>query len=611
VAESKHFEKSRAKFPGTPKRHILSLMKGRSSTRDDDEGRMMSRKDYVTTMRYRKGFLTKGANEETEVNEISKDLLKRYRKKADVEIDSDSVTGNKRQQRLLGSFAAKDRLDALKRKKPYDKAVERAKKFRDMTKESAEVNEVSRSTLWSYREKAGKQVRDYGDQRYGHDAKTASKVANRVKGLAKVDGAFDRLHKGEKARAKKAAIDKHGTEHGIHKSGSFVMRHYPGKNDDEYAKLKADNKGSGHVLKKYGRLGKDNPNAGKYKTGKSNAYQYIHAKDAAHFDVYKRKVHEEETLSEISKRLAGRYINAAHQSGLDAEQEFAHTKDQEARAGLSNKQYNREFGIKRAVRKLVGRSDVKIKATESVEVDEQIKGWKHAGSDLMKHRSNQSEVNEVSSNLIRRYIDKARRHREDHITKKFSGKKTTDAENKKYDKRGDSIDKAVRRRNRMESVEVKDAEVIKGAKREGKARKKFLSLSGAPTIPDAVKVDESVNSNHPLKRIFRQGRRDTAGSSYASNRDTLSASEKRSVKASRHGSGKKTAYEKGQEAGAGYLNRNNDPLAKSHQEIKEPRKPEEHGIALRPKVYGKNTRTFYRDRMANSAAKRTKKNLGE
>jgi hypothetical protein len=36
----------------------------------------------------------------------------------------------------------------------------------------------------------------------------------------------------------------------------------------------------------FGRLGEENPNAWKYRTGRSNAYQYIAKEDAAHFDVY-------------------------------------------------------------------------------------------------------------------------------------------------------------------------------------------------------------------------------------------------------------------------------------------------------------------------------------
>jgi len=281
-----------------------------------------------------------------------------------------------------------------------------------------------------------------------------------------------------------AYFTKHGKDHGFHQSDDYVMRHYPGKNDDDYAKAKAANKGSGHVLKKYGRLGKDNPNAEKYK-GKS--YQYIKAKDAAHFDVYKRKVHKEETeVNELSKKTLGNYIKANH-----FDTSVTATRVGEAKPSKSGALYKRL-------------------------------GKRSRGMAAAVDKLTREEVNEVSKNKLRRYIDSAagdladRRHRSGMMSKDFINPDVL----KNWFKGSNRL-RGIRKASEKlsghygvkvtakEAVEVKDVEVIKGAKREGRARKRFLSLSGAKdNVDDKNKVTETTRKKtvaEALANAYRSG----------------------------------------------------------------------------------------------------------
>lgn len=324
------------------------------------------------------------------------------------------------------------------------------------------VNEVNWLTLANYRNKASKQVSDFADK-FSHtkaDAKTAGK---RVKGLGMVPDAMTRSSAASSKRRKDAAIAKHGTEHGLHQSDNYVMRHYPGKNDDEYAKLKADNKGSGHVLKKYGRLGKDNPNAEKYKSKGGNAYQYISAKDAAHFDVYKRpkpKRYDESALSFIATVLREQI---------------------EAVDGLGK-------GTTTATgKKAVARVEYKKGMTESTEVNEVSK--KTLGSYLKK--ATHSAIKDADD---AGYSDAAGKNR--------AASSFRDSADKRVMGSFRAIDKLTGKAkvNATEATEVKDDQVIAGAKREGKARKKFLELSGAKdNVDDKNKKVDEANTIGQLK----------------------------------------------------------------------------------------------------------------
>ena len=104
-------------------------------------------------------------------------------------------------------------------------------------------------------------------------------------------------------------------------SAAYQFTHKPGDAESEkkLADLKAQHKGSGNRVVLKGRLGKDNPNAQKYKdAAKANkgrgygahAYQTIKKSDAAHHDVYvyKKATEEVEQIDELSKETLSSYL---------------------------------------------------------------------------------------------------------------------------------------------------------------------------------------------------------------------------------------------------------------------------------------------------------------
>jgi hypothetical protein len=105
-------------------------------------------------------------------------------------------------------------------------------------------------------------------------------------------------------------------------------------------------------------------------------------------------------------------------------------------------------------------------------------------------------------------------------------------------------------------------------------------------------LEESINTHNPLKDTFRQGRKDMfAKFNKPLGDNVLSPAERRSVKAARIGSGKKTAYDAGQDD---VLYHKDDPLEKSHQELKRAMAPND-GAAhhIHPEVVGRKTRSIY------------------
>lgn len=146
------------------------------------------------------------------------------------------------------------------------------------------------------------------------------------------------------------------------------------KINDLKAKVRADNakEGTKNKVVLQGRLGKDNPNASKYKsksTGKSfpGSHQRIKLGDASHADVYVRE--EVEQIDELNKSTLGSYIKKAStdqylkgqavqyhaNKAQTASGEFAKQskeKHNDAADKALKKASNRDTGIGRAVNRL-------------------------------------------------------------------------------------------------------------------------------------------------------------------------------------------------------------------------------------------------------------------
>lgn len=167
--------------------------------------------------------------------------------------------------------------------------------------EETDVNEISHSKAWKYIHKADDQLKDLSKKSvYGDATKQDYKtIAKRAKGLSMAKDAAARGDAANRKRKRDAAIEKHGTEHGVHQSGAWRMRHYPGKTDAELNKLKDEVKAHNKAnptnklrVRLQNRLGKNNPNADAYK-GPGHKHQYIAKGDAAHHDVYVNRRYEE------------------------------------------------------------------------------------------------------------------------------------------------------------------------------------------------------------------------------------------------------------------------------------------------------------------------------
>ncbi len=129
------------------------------------------------------------------------------------------------------------------------------------------------------------------------------------------------------------------------------------KINDLKAKVRADNakEGTKNKVVLQGRLGKDSPNASKYRskfTGKSfpGSHQRIKLGDASHADVYVRE--EVEELDELSKKTLGSYVKKAGGTSLNSA--GAHMADYGANSNQKSfkKGINRAKGVMRAADRL-------------------------------------------------------------------------------------------------------------------------------------------------------------------------------------------------------------------------------------------------------------------
>lgn len=245
--------------------------------------------------------------DEAEVNEgpfkgLGKMMMKRNLKKDmskhDDEMDSDLDKG----------WAGDNFVKAYDEKKRKQKALSR------LNREETELDEVSDQKLDTYRQKA------FADQPAGDDG--SDKYRKRKFGR---DLAFAKQTGRAKVLATKESVELDEAP-GKRVSSAFHMT-VPMKDGQVHpdhaekitalkAKVRADNAEEGTKKKVIlqGRLGKDNPNASKYKskyTGKSfpGSHQRIKLGDASHADVYVRE--EVENLDELKKSTLSSYIKKA------------------------------------------------------------------------------------------------------------------------------------------------------------------------------------------------------------------------------------------------------------------------------------------------------------
>lgn len=285
--------------------------------------------------------VAKGMSEET-VNELSTEKLKRY------------VAKVKDEGEDKGLYTDDE--------KTYEKRRVGLAKARKRGVSEGRIDEISHRTAWNYIHKADDQLKSLSNKSvYGDASKDDYKtIVKRAKGLSMAKDAARRGDAADSKRRRDAAIEKHGTEHGVHQSKNYIMRHYPGKTDDELAKVKADLKTKGQRTRLMGRLGKDNPNAEIYK--KKRDYQNIRKAHAAHFDVYARAKNEEVEVDE-AHGMSAKFTKALSKP-------FAYTKFLKSVAAKDK--YDRDSGAKyfayaKGARKALG---PKRPVSESERIDE-------------------------------------------------------------------------------------------------------------------------------------------------------------------------------------------------------------------------------------------------
>lgn len=180
------------------------------------------------------------------------------------------------------------------------------------------------------------------------------------------------------------------------------------KINDLKAKVRADNAKNGTKNKVIlqGRLGKDNPNASKYKskfTGKSfpGSHQRIKLGDASHADVYVRE--EVEGLDELSKDTLTSYAIKAHRKGDMAARMSKSGADKDM-ANYANKRFQ---GVQTAIKKLGEAEDSQLDELKKSTLGSYIR---RAAVDTY-HRGQDAEMHSTSRGKAKTYAF-AQRHGE-------------------------------------------------------------------------------------------------------------------------------------------------------------------------------------------------------
>lgn len=217
--------------------------------------------------------------------------------------------------------------------------------------EEIELDEVSDQKLDAYRQKA------FADQPAGDDG--SNKYRKRKFGR---DLAFAKQTGRAKVLATKESVEL-DEDPGKRSSAAYRMTvplkdgqvhpDHAEKINDLKAKVRADNakEGTKNKVILQGRLGKDNPNASKYRskyTGKSypGSHQRIKLGDASHADVYVRE--DAEQIDELSKDTLASYAIKAHRKG-DMAARMSKSGGDKDMANYANKRFQ---GVQTAIKKL-------------------------------------------------------------------------------------------------------------------------------------------------------------------------------------------------------------------------------------------------------------------
>ena len=313
-------------------------------------------KDAMSTMKKRlKGIkmasdrLAKESVEE--LDELKKSTLGSYVKKS-----ADDLTHI---QRDITSGGTQDpEYKGLSRMRKNRKAgIARA--VTSLTKEEAELDEVSQETLRNYHAKAALDLRKKREKldKGTLTSKDYKQGQNRVTGLNRAANKMEEVELDE-----------------ARKSDSYQFTHKPGDAESEkrLADLKKSVKGTGKRVVLQGRLGKDNPNAhkyskdapsAKYKDGKrvnsdvsgksgGHSHQRIQKADAAHHDVYVYDRNESvEQIDELKKSTLGSYIKKANVDAMKHAQKSGEYNNPDQPKHFS-KAMDRMRGVKKATDKL-------------------------------------------------------------------------------------------------------------------------------------------------------------------------------------------------------------------------------------------------------------------
>jgi chemotaxis receptor (MCP) glutamine deamidase CheD len=288
--------------------------------------------------------------EAEQIDELKKSTLGSYVKKS-----ADDLTHI---QRDITSGGTQDpEYKGLSRMRKNRKAgIARA--VTSLTKEEAELDEVSQETLRNYHAKAALDLRKKREKldKGTLTSKDYKQGQNRVTGLNRAANKMEEVELDE-----------------ARKSDSYQFTHKPGDAESEkrLADLKKSVKGTGKRVVLQGRLGKDNPNAhkyskdapwGKYKDGKrvnsdvsgksgGHSHQRIQKADAAHHDVYVYDRNESVELDELKKSTLGSYIKKANVDAMKHAQKSGEYNNPDQPKHFS-KAMDRMRGVKKATDKL-------------------------------------------------------------------------------------------------------------------------------------------------------------------------------------------------------------------------------------------------------------------
>jgi hypothetical protein len=289
---------------------------------DNARSRLMGMKSTDTAKlkqsdHYDKYKKMRGMNEEVELDEVSKSTLSSYIKKA-----SGNMAGNAAVAAAQASSSMKKSTPEVKRNIANRmKGITRASD--KLAKEEVELDEVSIEKLRDY---ASAALQDKNKAKADNRWKYASKAMDKV-AKHDVDSATERKYgyKKEEIELDEAKARSSAYHMTVPLQNGKIHPDHVSKVEKLKAKIKSEDEkeGTKRRVTLQGRMGKDNPNADKYKRGGpefrrgSHAHQRIKLGDAQHADIYVHHVNEEvEQIDEGFKEKISGIIRREKQKSM-------------------------------------------------------------------------------------------------------------------------------------------------------------------------------------------------------------------------------------------------------------------------------------------------------